>query len=160
MDTKAAAVKFGSECETEAVFNALVLGTRDYCRKCSFQRAVIGLSGGIDSSLVAVIAAHALGPENVIGVGMPGPFSSEGSLRDARRLAENLGIRFEVLAITDEFNSFRKALDPVFHGMPEDVTEENLQARIRGTTLMALSNKLNAIVLTTGNKSELATGYC
>jgi NAD+ synthase/NAD+ synthase (glutamine-hydrolysing) len=148
------------ECETEAVFQALVLGTRDYCFKCGFQKAVIGLSGGIDSSLVAVIAAHALGPENVIGVAMPGPFSSEGSLRDARQLAEKLGVRFEVVAINEQFDVFRKALRPVFGNLPEDVTEENLQARIRGTTLMALSNKYRAIVLTTGNKSELATGYC
>jgi NAD+ synthetase len=148
------------ECETEAVFQALVLGTRDYCRKCGFERAVVGLSGGIDSSLVAVIAAHALGPQNVIGVGMPGPYSSEGSLRDARQLAQKLGIRFEVVPILEEFDAFRKALQPVFRELPEDVTEENLQARIRGTTLMAISNKLRAIVLTTGNKSELATGYC
>jgi NAD+ synthetase len=149
-----------SECEIEAVFKALVLGTRDYCRKCGFERAVVGLSGGIDSSLVAVIAAHALGPQNVIGVGMPGPFSSEGSLRDARQLAQTLGLRFEVVPIVEEFDDFRKALQPVFRGLAEDVTEENLQARIRGTTLMAISNKLRAIVLTTGNKSELATGYC
>jgi len=146
--------------ETEAIFEALVLGTRDYCHKCGFERAVIGLSGGIDSSLVAVIAAHALGPQNVIGVGMPGPFSSEGSLRDARQLAHKLGLRFEVVPILEEFDAFRKALQPMFRGLPEDVTEENLQARIRGTTLMAISNKLRAIVLTTGNKSELATGYC
>jgi len=146
--------------ETEAVFNALVLGTRDYCRKCGFEQAVIGLSGGIDSSLVAVIAAHALGPQNVIGVGMPGPFSSEGSLRDARQLAHKLGLCFEVVPILEEFDAFRKALQHVFRGLAEDVTEENLQARIRGTTLMAISNKLRTIVLTTGNKSELATGYC
>jgi NAD+ synthetase len=159
-DAKAGAVVAQPECETEAVFQALVLGTRDYCRKCGFERAVVGLSGGIDSSLVAVIAAHALGPQNVIGVGMPGPYSSEGSLRDARQLAQKLGMRFEVVPILEEFGAFRKALQPVFHGLPEDVTEENLQARIRGTTLMAISNKLRAIVLTTGNKSELATGYC
>jgi NAD+ synthase (glutamine-hydrolysing) len=101
-----------------------------------------------------------LGPENVIGVGMPGPFSSEGSLRDARQLAQNLGLRFEIVPILEEYDAFRKGLQPVFRGLSEDVTEENLQARIRGTTLMALSNKLRAIVLTTGNKSELATGYC
>lgn len=148
------------ESEIEASFEALVLGTRDYCRKCGFQQAVIGLSGGIDSSLVAVIAAHALGPRNVIGVAMPGPFSSDGSLRDARQLAEKLGVRFEVVPITDEFEAFRKALKPVFRDLPEDVTEENLQARIRGTILMAISNKYRAIVLTTGNKSELGTGYC
>jgi len=160
LDARAPAGAQPPECETEAVFHALVLGTRDYCRKCGFERAVVGLSGGIDSSLVAVIAAHALGPENVIGVAMPGPFSSEGSLRDARRLAETLKLRFEVVPIVREYDAFRAALDPVFHGLPEDVTEENLQARIRGTTLMAISNKFRTIVLTTGNKSELATGYC
>jgi len=146
--------------EVEAVFDALVLGTRDYCRKCGFEKAVIGLSGGIDSSLVAVIAAHALGPKNVIGVSMPGPFSSEGSLRDARQLAENLELIYEVVPITEKYHEFRKALAPIFCGLAEDVTEENLQARIRGTILMALSNKLRAIVLSTGNKSELAAGYC
>jgi NAD+ synthase (glutamine-hydrolysing) len=148
------------ESETEAVFNALVLGTRDYCRKCGFERAVIGLSGGIDSALVAVIAAHALGPENIIGVGMPGPYSSEGSVSDAKQLAKNLGIRFEIVPILSGYEAFRAGLEPIFRGLPEDVTEENLQARIRGTTLMAISNKFRAIVLTTGNKSELATGYC
>jgi NAD+ synthase (glutamine-hydrolysing) len=148
------------ESEIEGIFEALVLGTRDYCRKCGFEQAVIGLSGGIDSSIVAVIAAHALGPQNVIGVAMPGPFSSEGSLRDARQIALKLGLRFEVVPITDEFEAFRKALKPVFRDLPEDVTEENLQARIRGTILMAISNKYRAIVLTTGNKSELGTGYC
>jgi NAD+ synthase/NAD+ synthase (glutamine-hydrolysing) len=146
--------------EIKAVFDALVLGTRDYCRKCGFEKAVIGLSGGIDSSLVAVIAAHALGPENVIGVSMPGPFSSEGSLRDARQLAENLGLNYEIVPISEKYNAFRKALAPVFRGLAEDVTEENLQARIRGAIVMALSNKFRAIVLSTGNKSELATGYC
>lgn len=160
LEARPAAAARQSECETEAVFNALVLGTRDYCRKCGFERAVVGLSGGIDSSLVAVIAAHALGPENVIGVGMPGPFSSEGSLRDARQLAAALKIRFEIVPILQGYEAFRVALEPVFRGLPDDVTEENLQARLRGTTLMAISNKLHAIVLTTGNKSELATGYC
>ena len=148
------------EVEIEAVFNALVLGSRDYCRKCGFERAVIGLSGGIDSSVVAVIAARALGPENVIGVSMPGPFSSEGSLSDARQLAENLGLQYEVVPITNGFEAFRGALKPVFRDLPEDVTEENLQARTRGTILMAISNKYRALVLSTGNKSELATGYC
>jgi NAD+ synthase (glutamine-hydrolysing) len=146
--------------EIEAVFEALVLGTRDYCRKCGFDRAVIGLSGGIDSSVVAVIAARALGPENVIGISMPGPFSSEGSLSDARHLAQNLGLRYEVVPITNGFEVFRQALKPVFRDLPEDVTEENLQARTRGTILMAISNKHRALVLSTGNKSELATGYC
>ncbi|MGE5206429.1 MAG: NAD+ synthase [Chlamydiota bacterium] len=146
--------------EIEAVFNALVLGTRDYCRKCGFERAVIGLSGGIDSALVATIATHALGPKNVIGVAMPGPYSSEGSVRDAQHLARNLGLQYEVVPISGNFQEYRNALQPVFRGLAEDVTEENLQARIRGTILMALSNKFRALVLSTGNKSELAAGYC
>jgi NAD+ synthetase len=121
---------------------------------------IVGLSGGIDSALTAVIAADALGRENVIGVGMPGPYSSPGSIADARELAHNLGIRFEVLSIAEVFESYRKVLDPVFAGMPEDVTEENIQPRARGTLLMALANKFGAIVLSTGNKSELGVGYC
>jgi NAD+ synthase (glutamine-hydrolysing) len=146
--------------EVEAVFHALVLGTRDYVRKCGFRRVVVGLSGGIDSALVSTLAAEALGPQNVQGVGMPGPYSSEGSLRDARRLAENLGIEFLVLPIADTFNSYRKTLAAAFAGLPENVTEENIQARIRGNLLMALSNKLGSLVLSTGNKSEVAVGYC
>jgi NAD+ synthase (glutamine-hydrolysing) len=146
--------------ECEAVYQALVLGTRDYIRKCGFERVLIGLSGGIDSSLTAVIAADAVGRENVVGVGMPGPFSSEGSVADARALAQNLGIRFEILPISTAYDEFLRVLDPVFAGAPRDVTEENLQARLRGVTLMALSNKWGALVLTTGNKSELAVGYC
>lgn len=146
--------------EEGEAYAALVLGTRDYVRKCGFQRAIIGLSGGIDSALTACIAADALGPQNVIGVGMPGPYSSRGSIDDARALATNLGIRFEMLRITDVFDSFLRALKPVFAGREEDVTEENVQARIRGTLLMAMSNKFGALVLTTGNKSELAVGYC
>ncbi len=146
--------------ECEAVYEALVLGTRDYIRKCGFRRVLLGLSGGIDSSLTAVIAADAVGRENVVGVGMPGPYSSEGSLTDARALAENLGIRFEVMKVTEIYESYLRALDPLFVGLPRDVTEENIQARIRGATLMALSNKWGALVLTTGNKSELAVGYC
>jgi NAD+ synthase/NAD+ synthase (glutamine-hydrolysing) len=146
--------------ECEAVYAALVLGTRDYIRKCGFGSVLIGLSGGIDSSLTAVIAADALGAGNVTGVGMPGPFSSEGSLRDARELAENLGIRFELAPISAEYDEFLRVLDPLFASARRDVTEENLQARLRGVTLMALSNKWGAMVLTTGNKSELAVGYC
>lgn len=149
-----------AQAEIEAVFEALVLGTRDYCRKCGFERVVIGLSGGIDSSVVAVIAARALGPENVIGVSMPGSFSSDGSLSDARQLAQNLGLRYEVVPITSGFEVFRQPSKPVFRDLPEDVTEENLQACTRGTILMAISNKHRALVLSTGNKSELATGYC
>ncbi len=143
-----------------SAYAALVLGTRDYVRKCGFQRVIVGLSGGIDSALTACIAADALGPQNVIGVGMPGPYSSRGSIDDARALASNLGIRLELIRITDVFQSFLKALGPVFAGREEDVTEENVQARIRGVLLMALSNKFSGLVLTTGNKSELAVGYC
>ncbi len=146
--------------EHEAAYQALVLGTRDYLRKCGFRRVLLGLSGGIDSSLTAVIAVDAVGRENVAGVAMPGPYSSEGSVTDAKALAEALGIRFEIVPITPVYESFLAALDPVFAGAPRDVTEENLQARLRGATLMALSNKWNALVLTTGNKSELAVGYC
>ncbi|HLQ79195.1 MAG TPA: NAD(+) synthase, partial [Terriglobia bacterium] len=136
-----------------SVYSALVLGTRDYMRKCGFQKAIIGLSGGIDSALTAVIAADAVGPENVIGVGMPGPYSSQGSIDDARSLAKNLGIRFELLSISQAFEAYRETLRGVFAGYKEDVTEENIQSRARGTMLMALSNKFGAIVLSTGNKS-------
>jgi NAD+ synthase (glutamine-hydrolysing) len=146
--------------ELEAAYRALVLGTRDYVRKCGFRQVVIGLSGGIDSSLVAVIAVDALGPENVLGVAMPGPYSSEGSLRDAKRLAKNLGIRLVTMGINETFRSYRGTLEGVFAGRPEDTAEENIQARIRGNLLMALSNKFGSLVLSTGNKSEMAVGYC
>jgi len=148
------------EGEEASVYAALVLGTRDYMRKCGFQKAIIGLSGGIDSALTAVIAADAVGPENVIGVGMPGPYSSPGSIDDARMLAKNLGIRFELLSINQVVDAYRQTLQEVFAGRKEDVTEENIQSRARGTLLMALSNKFGAIVLSTGNKSELGVGYC
>jgi NAD+ synthase (glutamine-hydrolysing) len=148
------------EGEEASAYAALVLGTRDYVRKCGFQRVILGLSGGIDSALTAVIAAEAIGPENVIGVGMPGPYSSKGSVDDARALAANLGIRFELLPITEICKSYREVLKDVFAGLKEDVTEENIQSRARGSLLMALSNKFNGIVLTTGNKSEIAVGYC
>ena len=143
-----------------SAYSALVLGTRDYMHKCGFQRAIIGLSGGIDSALTAVIAADAVGPQNVIGVGMPGPYSSQGSIDDARALAKNLGIRFELLSINAAYDAYRQTLQTVFAGQKEDVTEENIQSRARGTLLMALSNKFGAIVLSTGNKSELGVGYC
>jgi NAD+ synthase/NAD+ synthase (glutamine-hydrolysing) len=149
---------FSDECE--ATYQALVLGTRDYMRKCGFSRALIGLSGGIDSSLTAAIAVDAVGRENVTGVGMPGPYSSEGSITDAREMAERFGIRFEIIPITGAYHQFIQELTPAFVGRAEDVTEENLQSRLRGVTLMALSNKTGALVLTTGNKSELAVGYC
>jgi NAD+ synthase (glutamine-hydrolysing) len=143
-----------------ATWDALVLGTRDYVRKCGFSKALIGLSGGIDSALVAAIAVEALGRENVFGVGMPSEFSSTGSIEDARALAENLGIRFELVAIRDVFTQYQQTLDPLFAGTPFGLAEENLQSRIRGVLLMALSNKFGALVLTTGNKSEMSTGYC
>jgi NAD+ synthase/NAD+ synthase (glutamine-hydrolysing) len=146
--------------ELGSVYSALVLGTRDYVRKCGFDKVIIGLSGGIDSALTAAIAVDAVGAEKVIGVGMPGPYSSQGSIDDARELAKKLGIRFELLCITEIFESYRKTLRGVFAGLREDATEENLQSRARGSLLMALSNKFGALVLSTGNKSELGVGYC
>ena len=146
--------------EPAAVYEALVLGTRDYLHKCGFRQALIGLSGGIDSSLTAAIAVDAVGADNVIGVGMPGPYSSEGSLTDACALARNFGIRFEVAKITGVYDKYLDTLEPLFAGTTPGVAEENLQARIRGALLMALSNKYGCLVLTTGNKSELAVGYC
>ncbi len=143
-----------------SAYAALVLGTRDYVRKCGFRKVVLGLSGGIDSALTAVIAVEALGKENVIGVGMPGPYSSQGSISDAAELAKNLEIRFELISIGSIFDSYLQSLKPAFADLPKDVTEENVQARIRGALLMALSNKFGALVLTTGNKSEIAVGYC
>jgi NAD+ synthase (glutamine-hydrolysing) len=148
------------EVEIEAVYEALVMGTRDYLRKCGFKRVLIGLSGGIDSTLVACIAVDAVGAENVVGIGMPGPYSSDHSLKDARDLAANLGVRFEVVPISGAYDNLLGNLAPIFADAPRDVTEENIQARLRGLTLMALSNKWNALVLTTGNKSEVAVGYC
>jgi NAD+ synthetase len=148
------------EDDTEAAYRALVLGTRDYVRKCGFRKVLVALSGGIDSALVACIAADALGAENVLAIGMPSPYSSAGSIDDSRRLAANLGIRFEVIGISGLFAEFTRALEPLFAGTTPDITEENIQPRIRGTLLMALSNKFSALVLTTGNKSEMAVGYC
>ncbi len=143
-----------------SVYAALVLGTRDYVRKCGFHQVIVGLSGGIDSALTAAIAMDAVGRENVISVGMPSPYSSQGSVVDARQLAKNLDIRFELLPIGNIFESYKATLEPCFSGKKEDVTEENIQSRIRGALLMALSNKFGAIVLSTGNKSELGVGYC
>ncbi len=144
----------------ESAYEALVLGTRDYVRKCGFRKVVVGLSGGIDSALTAVIAVDALGVENVIGISMPSQYSSEGSITDARALATNLGICFDVVPIREIFEAYRGALSGVFRDLAEDVTEENLQARARGGLLMAVANKFSALVLTTGNKSELGVGYC
>ncbi|MGA9999794.1 MAG: NAD+ synthase [Candidatus Acidiferrales bacterium] len=146
--------------ELAAAYHALVLGTRDYVRKCGFSKVVVGLSGGVDSALVATIAADALGPDNVLGVSMRSPYSSEGSIRDAGLLAKNLGIHYRSIPIKELFESYLAALAPAFKGLPVDSTEENIQARIRGNLLMALSNKSGSMVLSTGNKSEMAVGYC
>jgi NAD+ synthase (glutamine-hydrolysing) len=146
--------------EFEAAYRALVIGTRDYVRKCGFRKVVVGLSGGVDSALVAAIATDALDKENVLGVAMPGPYSSDGSLRDAQQLAANLGIELITLPIMEMFESYRRTLATTFAGRTEDATEENIQARIRGNLLMAISNKFGSLVLSTGNKSELAVGYC
>ena len=142
------------------IYAALVLGLRDYAHKSGFKRALIALSGGIDSALVAVIAAEAFGPANVIGVSLPSSISSQHSRDDARILAANLGIRFETIAIADAVAAAETALGPIFAGRTRDVTEENIQARVRGVLMMALSNKFGALLLTTGNKSEMAVGYC
>ena len=144
----------------QLLFSALSLGVRDYVRKCGFKSVILGLSGGIDSALVAAIAAAALGAENVLGVAMPARYSSEGSLTDAERLAKNLGIRYEVLPIEPAFKSVEAQLKKIFAGTKPNEAEENIQSRLRGLTLMALSNKFGALVLTTGNKSEMAVGYC
>lgn len=146
--------------EIEAAFQALVCGTRDYVHKCGFRDVTIGLSGGIDSAVVAAIAVEALGPAHVNGVAMPGPYSSPGSITDARLLADNLGMRFQALPISDVFTSYLTALKPAFGDRAADIAEENIQARIRGNFLMALSNKFGSMVLSTGNKSEMAVGYC
>jgi NAD+ synthase (glutamine-hydrolysing) len=146
--------------EIAYAYQALLLGTRDYVRKCNFTKTIVGLSGGVDSAVVASIAVAALGPSNVLGVSMPGPYSSEGSKTDAQALAHNLGIGFLSIPISSVFDSYTKALAPTFDGRPADATEENIQARIRGNYLMALSNKFGSMVLSTGNKSENAVGYC
>jgi len=151
---------YSPELDIAAIYSALVLGTRDYVRKCGFTKALIALSGGIDSALVAAIAVDALGAENVLGIGMPSEYSSTGSVDDARALAQNLGIRLELTAIHDIFTQYQKALATLFAGTSFGLAEENLQSRIRGGLLMAVSNKFGALVLTTGNKSEMATGYC
>ena len=144
----------------QQIFSALSLGIRDYVHKCGFKSVIVGLSGGIDSALVAVLAAEALGPDKVLGVSMPARYSSEGSLSDAEALAKNLGIRYEVLPIESVFQSVEKQMAKIFAGKKPNEAEENIQSRLRGVTLMALSNKFGALVLTTGNKSEMAVGYC
>jgi NAD+ synthase (glutamine-hydrolysing) len=159
-DTNSGELHSQPATEIEFVLQALICGTRDYVCKSGFRKVVVGLSGGIDSSVVAAIAAAALGRENVLGVSMPGPYSSEGSRSDAQQLAKNLGINFLTIPITDVFRAYAAALADAFRGWPENVTEENLQARVRGNYLMALSNKFGSMVLSTGNKSEMAVGYC
>jgi len=146
--------------DEEKVFKALVLGLRDYIHKCGFKSVVLGLSGGVDSALTACLAVAALGAANVRGVSLPSQFSSRGSLDDARALGERLGIQHDVISIQPLFEAVKAQLKEVFAGRPEDTTEENIQARLRGVTLMALSNKFGSLLLTTGNKSELAVGYC
>jgi NAD+ synthetase len=153
-------VEFYEGKTPEVLFAALSLGVRDYFRKCNFHSAVIGLSGGVDSAVTAVIAVNALGAENVTGVSMPSPYSSRGSIEDARVLARNLGIKFLEIPITDAFRDFKAQFKEVFKGLPENETEENMQPRLRAMTLMALSNKFGHLLLSTGNKSELAVGYC
>jgi len=154
------AIAFYEPKVPEQIFSALSLGLRDYCRKCHFRSVVIGLSGGIDSAVAAVIAADALGAENVTGVSMPSPYSSGGSIDDARALASNLGITFFEIPITEAFKVFKALFKEIFKGLPENETEENMQPRLRAMILMALSNKFGHLVLSTGNKSELAVGYC
>jgi NAD+ synthetase len=155
-----AAIRYSAADSIAELFAALSLGVRDYLHKCNFKSAVLGLSGGIDSAVVAAIAVDALGAENVFGASMPSPFSSRGSVDDALALARNLGIKCLEIPIGDAFAALKEEFRDIFAGLPEDVTEENMQARLRGMTLMALSNKLGHLLLSTGNKSELAVGYC
>lgn len=144
----------------EALYDALSLGIKDYIHKCGFKSAILGLSGGIDSALTAVLAVEALGPQNVMGVAMPSRYSSQGSLTDAEALARTLGIRYEILPIESAFGGMEGMLSGLFKGTKPNEAEENLQSRLRGVTLMAISNKFGGLVLTTGNKSEMAVGYC
>jgi NAD+ synthase (glutamine-hydrolysing) len=161
VDTDSSAVVDFHEGKTsEQLFAALSLGVRDYFRKCNFHSAVVGLSGGVDSAITAVVAVDALGAENVTGVSMPSPYSSRGSIDDALALAHNLGIKILEIPITDAFNDFKAQFNEIFKALPENETEENMQPRLRAMTLMALSNKFGHLLLSTGNKSELAVGYC
>jgi NAD+ synthase (glutamine-hydrolysing) len=153
-------IRTSSDDRTVNSYKAVVLGTKDYVRKCGFSKTLIGLSGGIDSAVTAAIAVKALGAENVVGVAMPSPYSSQGSLDDAEALAKNLGMEYRVIPIEPAMIAFNDMMGPMFEGTNRDVAEENIQARVRGTILMAISNKFNYLVLTTGNKSELAVGYC
>ena len=154
------AIEFRETTTEEQLLAALSLGLRDYCRKCNFRSAVVGLSGGVDSAVTAVIAVDALGAENVTGVSMPSPYSSRGSIDDARGLACNLRIKFVEIPIAEAFKVFKAQFKDIFKGLPENETEENMQPRLRAMTLMALSNKFGQLVLSTGNKSELSVGYC
>ena len=158
--SKSAVQEFRPLERIESVYRALVLGLSDYARKCGFRKTLIGLSGGIDSAVVASLARDACGAENVLGVTMPGPYSSAGSAVDSERLARNLGIGFKTISINEIYAEYLKNLRDHFAGRPADIAEENIQARIRGNILMALSNKFGYLVLTTGNKSEIAVGYC
>jgi NAD+ synthetase len=161
VDTAAATpIEFHEPDVSADLFGALSLGVRDYLAKCNFKSAVLGLSGGIDSAVVAVIAVDALGPDNVVGVSMPSPYSSRGSIEDALALARNLGIKCLEIPIANALSAFKTQFREIFAGLPEDTTEENMQSRLRGMILMALSNKFGHLLLTTGNKSELAVGYC
>ena len=160
VDTEGDSGLFSAAHPMQEIYSALVLGVRDYLHKCGFKSAVVGLSGGIDSALTAALACEALGAENVLGVTMPSEFSSEGSIDDSIALAANLGMRCEKIAISEVFKELKGSLAGVFDGFAEDVTEENMQARIRGLMLMSISNKMGHMLLTTGNKSELAVGYC
>jgi NAD+ synthase (glutamine-hydrolysing) len=161
VDTEStAAIEFHEGKTAEQLFAALSLGLRDYCRKCNFRSAVVGLSGGVDSAVTTVVAVDALGAQNVTGVSMPSPYSSRGSIEDAHMLAKNLGIKFLEIPITEAFKVFKAQFKEIFKGLPENETEENVQPRLRAMTLMALSNKFGHLVLSTGNKSELAVGYC
>jgi NAD+ synthase (glutamine-hydrolysing) len=160
LDQGGVATSYEPQEEIESVYQALVLGLKDYMAKCGFTTALLGLSGGIDSAVTCCIAVEALGSENVVAVTMPGPYSSPGSAEDSKNLAENLGISFQVIPISPLYEAYMGSLEPHFKGREADVTEENIQARIRGNILMALSNKFGHLVLSTGNKSELAVGYC